>query len=71
MTSIITSDPCAVLSPVIVSITECSNRDGKRLPNRVQVILDHLGLVADGEPGSTKTQLNMMGTTIMKKIYFC
>lgn len=50
------SDPCAALSPVIVSITECSNRDGKRLPNRVQIVLDHLSLVADGEPGNAKWQ---------------
>lgn len=67
---VVTSDPCAVPSPVIVSITECSNRDCKRLPNRVQVVLDHLSLVADGEPGSTKRQLNMMGKTTLKTILF-
>lgn len=65
-----TFDPCAVPSPVIVSITKCSNRDGKRLPNRVQIILDHLSLVADGEPKNTKRQLNMVTTKKSQNVNF-
>lgn len=49
-----TSDSRAVASPVIVSVTQSSDRDGERLPNGVQIVLDHLGLVADGEPGNTE-----------------
>lgn len=40
-------------SPVVVSVTECPDRDGEGLPHGVQVVLDHLGLVADSKPGDT------------------
>lgn len=45
------NDPAS--SPVVVSVTECPDRDGEGLPHGVQVVLDHLGLVADSEPGDT------------------
>lgn len=38
--------------PVIVTIAESSNWDGEGLPHRVQRILDHLCLMADGKPGN-------------------
>ena len=37
--------------PVIVSVAERSDRDGEGLPHRIQRVLHHLSLVADGEPG--------------------
>lgn len=40
-------------SPVVVSVAECPDRDGEGLPHGVQVVLDHLGLVADSKPGDT------------------
>ena len=43
-------------SPVIVSVAESSYWDLKCLPHRVQSVLHHLGLMADGEPeGNTHT----------------
>ena len=42
--------------PVIVSIAEGSNGDGEGLPERVQRVLHHLRLVADGKPGRGKPQ---------------
>lgn len=50
----IPSHPLTPHSPVVVPITERPDRDGEGLPNRVQVVLDHLSLVADGEPGDTQ-----------------
>lgn len=45
--------------PVVVSVTKRSYWDGKRLPNRVQIVLDHLSLVADCEPGHMNRKLNI------------
>lgn len=36
--------------PVIVSITESSDGNGERLPNRVEGVLHHLSLMADRKP---------------------
>lgn len=36
--------------PVIVSITESSDWNGERLPNRVEGVLHHLSLMADRKP---------------------
>lgn len=36
--------------PVVVTVAERSNREGEGLPHRVQRVLDHLRLVADGKP---------------------
>lgn len=36
--------------PVIVPVAQRSDRDGEGLPHGVQRVLDHLRLVADGEP---------------------
>lgn len=46
-----------VFWPVIVAIAESSNRDGKGLPHRVQCVLDHLRLMADGEPAGKITDM--------------
>lgn len=43
--------------PVIVAVAESSNRDGEGLPHWVQCVLDHLCLVADGEPASKITDI--------------
>lgn len=48
--------------PVIVSVTECSDRDGEGLPHRVQCVLHYFSLVADGEPGDA----NQQGFKILK-----
>lgn len=48
-------------SPVIVPITERPDRDGEGLPNWVQVVLDHLSLVADGESGDTQETSRVFG----------
>lgn len=42
--------------PVIVSIAECSDRDGEGLPHRVQCVLNHFSLVADGKSGDAGRQ---------------
>lgn len=42
--------------PLIVSVAECSDRDGEGLPHRVQCVLHHLSLVADGKPGDVGRQ---------------
>ena len=39
--------------PVIVSVAERSDGNGEGLPHRVQRVLHHFSLVADGEPGDT------------------
>lgn len=44
-----------VFWPVIVAVAESSNRDGEGLPYRVQCVLDHLCLMADGEPAIKAT----------------
>lgn len=41
-------------SPVEVSVAESSYRDGERLPDRIQIVLDYFSLVADGEPGNSQ-----------------
>lgn len=46
-----------VFSPVIVAIAESSNRDGEGLPHWVQRVLNHLRLMADGEPASKITDI--------------
>lgn len=38
--------------PFIVPIAECSDRDGKGLPHRIQGILHHLGLVTNCKSGA-------------------
>lgn len=45
-----------LIPPFIVSVAECSDRDGEGLPHGVQSVLHHFRLVADGEPGHTGTQ---------------
>lgn len=37
--------------PLIVSVTEGSDRDGEGLPHWVQSVLHHFSLVADSKPG--------------------
>lgn len=44
-----------VFLPVVVAVAESSDRDGEGLPRWVQSVLDHLCLVADGEPVSKIT----------------
>lgn len=39
------------LLPVVVAVAKRPNRDGEGLPRWIQRVLDHLCLVADGEPG--------------------
>lgn len=39
------------LLPVVVAVAQRSNGDGEGLPRWIQRVLDHLRLVADGEPG--------------------
>lgn len=49
--------------PFIVPIAECSDRDGKGLPHRIQGILHHLSLVTNCKPGAEDQQK----LTILKK----
>lgn len=64
----LTPDHCfSPHSPVIVSITECSNRNGKWLPNRVKIVLNHLSLMADCEPGTTKLNTVTMMSPLQKE----
>lgn len=49
-----------VSSPVIVAVAESPNRDGEGLPHWVQRVLNHLCLVADGEPASKVTDLRSL-----------
>lgn len=46
-----------IFPPVIVAIAESSNRDGEGLPYWVQRVLNHLRLMADGEPASKVTDI--------------
>lgn len=46
----------SLILPVIVPVAERSDRDGEGLPHRVQRVLHHLSLVADGEPGEAGHQ---------------
>ena len=41
---------CVLGLPVIVSIAQCPDRNGERLPHRVECILYYFSLMADSEP---------------------
>lgn len=43
--------------PVVIAVAESSHGDLKGLPHRVQRVLHHLGLVADGKPGEKGRQM--------------
>ena len=45
----------SLILPVVVSIAERPDGDGEGLPHGVQRVLHHLGLVADGEPGDSRS----------------
>lgn len=46
-----------VSAPVIISVAQCSDRNGEWLPDRVQRILYHLSFMADSEPKKQKTKM--------------